>query len=100
MRETYMPPEERKIRLRPAARWAWRSSSAELLGQADDDALGTAHEAEPVEVLVLGDLVEGFGPVAAQSCDDVVDVVDGEHDAADTQRVCRGVLRLRSDGRR
>src|SRR6478752_7188247 len=35
-----------------------RKVSAELLGQSDDDALGAAHEAEPVDVLVLRDLAD------------------------------------------
>src|SRR3954452_765134 len=41
--------------------------SAELLGQPDDDALRAAHEAEPVNVLVLRDLAHEFGTVAAQA---------------------------------
>src|SRR5207247_9867741 len=58
-------------------------------------------EAEPVEVLVLRDLAEEFGTVlAAQAGNDVVDVVDGEHDAAYAQRVRRRAFRLGSDRRR
>ena len=38
---------------------------AELLGQSDDDPLRAAHEAEPVDVLVLRDLADEFGTVAA-----------------------------------
>ena len=57
-------------------------------------------EAEPVDVLVLRDLADELATVAAQAGDDVVDVVDGEHDAADAQRVHRRVLRLRPDRRR
>src|SRR5215216_5613201 len=75
-------------------------ASAELLGQSDDDALRATQEAEPVDVLVLRDLVEEFGTVAAQPGNDVVDVVDGEHDAAYAQSVRRRVLRLDSDRRR
>src|SRR5215211_7574115 len=71
--------------------------SAELLGQPDDDALGATHEAEPVDVLVLRDLAHEFGTVAAQASDDVVDVVDHEHDAAHAQRVRRCALRLGPD---
>jgi hypothetical protein len=56
--------------------------SAELLGQSDDDALRATQEAEPVDVLVLRDLADEFGTVAAQAGNDVVDVVDSEHDAA------------------
>src|SRR3954467_9194458 len=74
--------------------------SAELLGQSDDDALRATHEAEPVDVLVLRDLVEEFGTVAAQAGKDIVDVVDSEHDAAYAQRVRRRVLRPGPDRRR
>src|SRR3712207_8762806 len=62
-----------------------------------DDALRATHEAKPVLVLVLRDLADELGTVAAQSGDDVVDVVHGEHDAADAQRVRRGPLGLGSD---
>src|SRR5918995_1320701 len=75
-------------------------ASAELLGQPDDDAFGATYEAEPVDVLVLRDLADEFGTVAAQSGDDVVDVVDHEHDAAHAQRVRRRAFRLGSDRRR
>src|ERR687895_1066874 len=74
--------------------------SAELFGQSDDDALRATQEAEPVAVLVLRDLADEFGTVAAQAGNDVVDVIDGEHDAAYAQRVRRRVLRLGSDRRR
>src|SRR4051812_42665256 len=74
--------------------------SAELLGQSDDDALRATEEAEPVDVLVLRDLADEFATVAAQARDDVVYVIDGEHDAAYAQRVRRRVLRLGSDRRR
>src|SRR5207244_12552918 len=68
--------------------------SAELLGQSDDDALGATQEAESVDVLVLRDLADQFGAVAAQAGYDVVDVVDSEHDAAYAQRVRRRVFRV------
>src|SRR2546423_11207682 len=48
--------------------------SAELLGHTDDDALRATQEAEPVDVLVLRDLADEFGTVAAQAGNDVVDV--------------------------
>src|SRR5213595_104879 len=81
---------------------AWPASNvlAELLGQSDDDALRATQEAEPVDVLVLRDLADEFGTVAAQAGNDVVDVVDSEHDAAYAQRVRRRALRLGSDRRR
>src|SRR5918992_4106606 len=48
--------------------------SAELLGQSDDDALRATHEAEPVAVLVLRDLADEFGTVAAQAGKDDVEI--------------------------
>src|SRR6476646_4200272 len=84
----------------PTARATYpRKASAELLGHSDDDARRATQEAEPVDVLVLRDLADELGTVAAQAGDDVVDVVDGEHDAAYAQGVCRRVLRL-GPGRR
>src|SRR5688500_19104570 len=74
--------------------------SAEPLRQSDDDALGAAQEAEPVDVLILRDLADELGTVAAQAGNDVVDVVDSEHDAAYAQRVRRRAFRLGSDRRR
>ena len=65
--------------------------SAELLGQRDDDALGAAEVAEPIAVLVLHHLADEFGAVGLQAGNDVVDVVDGEHDATHAQRVHRCV---------
>src|SRR3954471_13282420 len=72
---------------------------AELLGQGDDDPRGTAEVAEPVAVLVLRHLTEELSTVGAQASHDVVDVVDGEHDPMQTQRVGRRVLRLGADYR-
>src|SRR6195256_6931616 len=80
--------------------WPASNGLAELLGQSDDDALRATQEAEPVDVLVLRDLADEFGTVGAQAGNDVVDVVDSEHDAAYAQRVRRRVFRLGSDCRR
>src|SRR3954464_13341279 len=82
------------------ARAAPMAVSAELFRQSDDDALRATQEAEPVHVLVLRDLANEFGTVAAQAGNDVVDVVDSEHDAAYAQRVRRRGFRLGSDRRR
>src|SRR5215217_972104 len=65
-----------------------------------ENALRAAQEAEPVDVLVLRGLSDEFRTVAAQAGNDVVDVVDGEHDAAYAQRVRRRAFRLGSDRRR
>src|SRR5919108_4478598 len=75
----------------PADRSGWlqvgrERSSAELLGQSEDDPLGAADEAEPVAVLVLRHLADEFGAVSAQAGNDVLDVFDGEHDATYAQR--------------
>src|SRR5919109_2989949 len=74
--------------------------SAELLGQSDDDALRATQEAEPVAVLVLRDLADEFGAVAAQAGSGGVDVLASGHDAAYAQRVRRRAFRLGSDRRR
>src|SRR5947208_17088545 len=74
-------------------------SSAELLGQRDDDALRTAVVTERIAVLVLRHLANEFGAVGAQAAKDVLNVVDGEHDATDAQRVHRCVFWLSPDRR-
>src|SRR3954451_11930000 len=90
-----------QLRLRASRSSRTHGGSAELLGQSDDDALRAAQEAEPVDVLVLRDLADEFGTVAAQAGNNVVDVVDSEHDAPYAQRVRRRVFRLGPDrGRR
>ena len=54
--------------------------SAELFGERNDDAIGTAEVAEAVEILVLRHLTDEVGAVSPHARDDVVDVVDREHD--------------------
>lgn len=63
--------------------------SAELLGQPDDDAVGAADVAVPVDVLVLRHLAHEFGAVGAQAAEDVVDIVDDEREARDARGVHR-----------
>jgi len=70
----------------------------ELLGQRDDDALGAADVAEPVAVLVERHLSNEFRAVSAQA-GDVLDVVDGEHDPMQAERVRRRVMRSGADRR-
>ena len=76
-----------------------RLASADLFGQGDDDARGAAEVAEPEDALILRHLAEEFGAVGAQAGDGVVDVVDGEHDAMQAQRIGRRVRRLGADRR-
>ena len=57
------------------------------------------HVAEPIAVLVLPQLANEFGAVGVQAGKDVLDVVDGEHDATYAQRV-RRCVRLGGGGRR
>src|SRR5687768_18074266 len=69
----------------------------EFLGQPNDDALRTADVGEPIRVLVLHHFADQFGTVGKQARDDIVDVIDGEHDAADPECVHWRVLGLSSD---
>jgi hypothetical protein len=46
---------------------------------------------QPIAVLVLLQLAGEFGVVGVQTGNDVLDAVDGEHDATYAQRVCRRV---------
>src|SRR5690606_35057220 len=84
-----------------SARWRTCAPgrSAELLGEPDEDPLGAADVAEPVRVAVAHHVADQLRAVAAQPGEDVVDVVDGEHDPADAERVHRGVGRRGAHGR-
>lgn len=75
------------LEMTPSRRWAVCGRSCGLLGQRDDGACGTAEVAEPVAVLVLHQLADEFSSVWPQAVEDVVDVLDGEHDAMCVQRV-------------
>jgi hypothetical protein len=55
--------------------------SAELLGERNDDAVGATEVAEAVHILILRHLTDEFGAVRLHAGDDVVEVVDREHDA-------------------
>jgi hypothetical protein len=79
------------VRVRPLCRG--RLGSADLLGQGDDDARGAAEVAQQEDSLILSHLAEELGAAGAQAGDGVLDVVDGEHDAMQAQRVRRRVLR-------
>ena len=46
------------------------------------------------------EIADELGAVRAQPGQGVLEVVDGEHDAVQADRVRRGDLRLRGDGRR
>src|SRR5215831_20686468 len=72
----------------------------ELLGKRNDDALRAADVTEPIHVLILGDFTYVLSAIGAQAREDVLNVVDGEHDATYAQRIHWCVLRLSSDRRR
>src|SRR5262245_25421057 len=72
----------------------------ELLGKRNDDALRAADVTEPVQVLILSDFAYELSAMGAQAREDILYVVDGEHDATYAQRVHWCVLRLSSDRRR
>ena len=76
------------------------NGSAEFLGQRDDDAFGAAEVAEQKDVLVPHHLADELGAMGSQSGDGVLDIVDGEHEATDSQCIRRCVLRLGADHRR
>jgi hypothetical protein len=51
--------------------------------------------AGPIDVLVLRQLTDERGAVGTQARDNVVEVVDGEHDATNAQRVRRRIQTAR-----
>ncbi len=69
----------------------------ELFGEPENDALRAADEAEAVFVFVLGDFAHEFSAMGAQALDDVLDVLDGEHDATYAEGIRWCVLRLNSN---
>jgi hypothetical protein len=73
---------------------------AELLGKRDDDVLRAADVTEPVHVLVLSNFADDLSAMGKQAREDVIEIVNGEHDAPYAKRVHRCVLRLSLDHRR
>src|SRR5215471_8939047 len=61
-----------------------------FLREPDDDALRAANVGQAIRVLVPH-FADERGPVGAQARNDIVDVIDGEHDATEAQRVHRRV---------
>src|SRR5947209_4233776 len=55
-------------------------TSAQGLGQRDDDALGAADVAEAIAVLVLRHLANELSAVAAQAAEYLVKVIHGKHE--------------------
>src|SRR3954447_7427521 len=66
-----------------------RATSADLLGELDDDARWAAHVAKPVDVLVVHKLAYQLAAMCSQLCEGLLDVVDGEEDVADARGVGR-----------
>src|SRR3954447_14041198 len=60
-----------------------RATSADLLGELDDDPRRAAHVAKPVDALVVHKLAYQLAAMRAQLCEGFLDVVDGEEDVAD-----------------
>ena len=79
------------VKLRPLQRSCCR--------ERDDGARGAAEVTEPIEVFVFRDRTDELGAMCLHAGDDVVDVVDGEHDATQAERV-RWCVRLGGRGRR
>lgn len=73
--------------------------SVELLGKRDDDALRTPDIAQSILVFIVRYLANEFRAMGAQAPENLLDVLDREHDAAYAERVRRRVLRLRTDCR-
>src|SRR6187397_447649 len=66
-------------------------TSAELLGQPDENALGASDVAEPIHVLVLDNFVDELRAVLAEPGQRIVEVVHREHHAEVAERVDRRV---------
>jgi hypothetical protein len=77
------------VRIRLVAGSLGRAVTSRYEPQLDDDSLRAADVAEPVAVLVALQLADEFSAAGSQAGNDGVDVLDGECDVADTQRVRR-----------
>ena len=60
---------------------AFGCSSAEFLGESDEESFRPPYVAEPIRVLVLNYFAYELCPALAESFKRLVDVVHGEHDA-------------------
>src|SRR5207253_5395354 len=85
---------------RPAGmepRWKWATHGLpELLGQRDDDALWSTDVGQPVRVAVLH-FADELSAVGAHARHERIDVIDGEHDPTDAERVERRIDWSKSD---
>src|SRR5262249_43218064 len=59
----------------------YENALPELLGKRNDDALRAADVTEPVHVLIPGYFAYELSAMGAQAREDILNVVDGEHDA-------------------
>src|SRR5262249_8886907 len=78
----------------------YRDALPEPLGKRNDDSLRAADVTEPVHVLILDYFAYDLSAMGAQARQDILNVVDGKHDATYAQRVHWRVLRFSSHGRR
>src|SRR5215210_844220 len=83
----------------PYARLA-RSRGGDVLGELDDQPLGTADVDEPIDVRVVLDLADRVEPVVPQPVDDRVEVLDLDADVPEAGPVRRPGLRALVVGRR
>src|SRR5690606_12588666 len=68
----------------------WCLPITQLLGQRHDDAFGSANVGESIRILVLH-FTDKFSPVLAQTRDNIVNILDGEHNAPKPQRIYRRI---------
>src|SRR5215211_3780633 len=77
-----------------------RSLGGDVLGELDDQPLGTADVDEPIDVRVVLDLADRVEPVVPQAVDDRVEVLDLDADVPEAGPVRRPGLRALVVGRR
>src|SRR5690606_16825801 len=71
----------------------------ELLGQTDENAFRPADIAEPIDVLVVDNIIDHRRAEPAEPRERVIDVVDSEHDTQVAQRVHGRGTMVGCDGR-
>src|SRR5262245_5609108 len=72
----------------------------ELLSAPDENPLGTADVAEPIEVLILDHFADELRAAFAEPSKRIVDILHGEHDAKVAESVHWGAAVIRDHGRR
>src|SRR5260221_11212319 len=71
----------------------------ELLGEPDENPFGTPDVAEPIHVFILDQFADELRAAFAESGERIVDVLHGEHDAQEAERLHWGAAAIADPSR-